>query len=398
VEDLKPLAQAPQDRDGVLDARLVHQDGLEPAFQGGVGLDVLAVLVEGRRADHVQLAAGEHRLEHVARVHRALGRPRADHGVQLVDEEQDPALGRLDLAQDRLEPLLELAAVLGPGDQRPHVEREHRLLAQPLGDVAAQDPLGQPLDDGGLADARVADEDRVVLGFAAQDLDHPADLGVPADHRVQLVGPRLGDQVAAVLLKRLVGGFGSGRGDPLVAAYPGEGVEEGVAGDAALLQAPPGGSGRTLLDQRQHEVLDRHVLVLESPGLAFGPVQEPGEALGDHDLPRAGARSGGARPLGQIGAQVGVQRLDVGAGLRDEPGHQALGLVEQRDEQVLAVDLGVAEPHRDALRLLQCFLGLLGEPVHVHGVCSLPGCPLRRSAASNCSIRSSRSSTRPMAA
>src|ERR671923_163586 len=72
-------------------------------------LDMLAVLVERRRADRVQLAAGEHRLEQVARVHRALGRAGTDDGVQLVDEQDDLALAVLDLLQDRLEPLLELA-------------------------------------------------------------------------------------------------------------------------------------------------------------------------------------------------------------------------------------------------------------------------------------------------
>ena len=95
VEHLEPLAQAAQDRDRVLDRGLVDEHRLEAAFEGGVLLDVLAVLVEGGRADHVQLAAGEHRLEHVAGVHRAFGGAGADDGVQLVDEEQDAALGRL---------------------------------------------------------------------------------------------------------------------------------------------------------------------------------------------------------------------------------------------------------------------------------------------------------------
>ena len=45
-----------------------------------------------------------------------------------------------------------------------------------------------------------------------------ADLGVAADHRVELAGAGLGDQVAAVLLQRLVGHLGHRRGDPLVAA------------------------------------------------------------------------------------------------------------------------------------------------------------------------------------
>ena len=95
-----------------------HEHLLEAALERGVLLDVLAVLVERGGADHAQLAAGEHRLEHVAGVHRALGRAGADDGVHLVDEGDDLALGVGDLLEHGLEPLLELAAVLGPGDHR----------------------------------------------------------------------------------------------------------------------------------------------------------------------------------------------------------------------------------------------------------------------------------------
>ena len=111
-----------------------------------------------------QLAAGQRRLEHVGRVLRALGRARADQGVQLVDEEDDLALGGDDLLEHRLEPVLELAAVLGAGDQRAEVERQHALVVQALGHVAGVDALGDALDDGGLAHARLADQHRVVLG------------------------------------------------------------------------------------------------------------------------------------------------------------------------------------------------------------------------------------------
>ncbi len=163
MEDLEAFAQSAQDGDGVLHARLVDQDLLEAAFEGGVLLDVLAVLVEGGGADHVEFAAGEHRLEHVARVHGSFGGACADDRVEFVDEEQDAPLGGLHLGQHGLEAFLELAAVLGAGDQGTHVEGEHRLVAQALGDIAADDALGEALDDGGLADAGVADEDGVVL-------------------------------------------------------------------------------------------------------------------------------------------------------------------------------------------------------------------------------------------
>ena len=80
-----------------------------------------------------------------------------------------------------------------------------RLSLSALGHVAADDALGEALDDGGLADARLADEHGVVLGPAAQDLDDAADLLVAADDRVELAGARLGGEVAAVLLEGLVG-------------------------------------------------------------------------------------------------------------------------------------------------------------------------------------------------
>ena len=73
VVDLVALAQAAQDRDRLLDRRLVHHHRLEAPLERRVLLDVLAVLVERGRADRVELAAGQHRLEQVGRVHRALG-------------------------------------------------------------------------------------------------------------------------------------------------------------------------------------------------------------------------------------------------------------------------------------------------------------------------------------
>ncbi len=106
--------------------RLTDVDGLEAALERGVLLDVLAVLVERGRADQAELAPGEHRLDHVAGVDRALGAAGADDRVELVDEADDLALGVGDLLEDGLEPLLELAAVLRARDHRADVERDER--------------------------------------------------------------------------------------------------------------------------------------------------------------------------------------------------------------------------------------------------------------------------------
>ena len=213
------------------DGRLADEDRLEAALERGVLLDVLAVLVEGGRADRAQLAAREHRLEQVGRVDGALGRARADDRVQLVDEQHDLAGGVLDLVQDGLEPLLELAAVLRAREQRADVERPDALALEALGDVAGDDPLGEALGDRGLADARVADQDRVVLRAAGEHLHHAAHLLVAADDRVELAALGELGQVAAELLERLVAALGVLARDALAAAHLLERVEQLLAGD-----------------------------------------------------------------------------------------------------------------------------------------------------------------------
>ena len=131
----------------------LHLDRLEPALQGGVLLQVLAVLVQGGGADGLQLAAGQHRLQDRRGVDGALGRAGSDQGVQLVDEQDDVA-SRADLLEHLLEALLEIAPVAGAGHQGAQVEGVELLALDRLGDVAGDDLLGQALDDGGLADAR----------------------------------------------------------------------------------------------------------------------------------------------------------------------------------------------------------------------------------------------------
>jgi hypothetical protein len=59
VVRLVAVAQPAQDLHGVVDRRLVDADLLEAPLERSVALEVLAVLVERRRADRLQLAACE---------------------------------------------------------------------------------------------------------------------------------------------------------------------------------------------------------------------------------------------------------------------------------------------------------------------------------------------------
>ena len=284
----------------------------------------------------MQLAAGEHRLEQVARVHAALGAARADDVVQLVDEEDDAALGLADLLEHGLEPFLEFAAVLRPGDQRAHVEGKDRLVLEPLRHVAADDALGEAFGDGRLADARLADEHRVVLGLAREDADHVADLSVAADDRVELVLTRALDQVRAVFRQRVVGALGvvagDGRGLDL-----GELRGEGAAGDAVV--------GKDALDRRggggeeaDHQMLDGDVLVAHAFGGLFRGV-EHAVALGrEIDLrPFPDLRQRGDR-----GVELGEQLVAVHAHPAEQRGDQPPVLVDERVEQMLRHHAAVA--------------------------------------------------------
>ena len=258
------------------DRRLADEDGLEAALERSVLLDVLAVLVERRRADRTQLAAREHRLQEVGGVDRALGGAGADDRVQLVDEEDDLAGRVLDLREHGLEPLLELAAVLRSGEERADVERPDALALEPLGNVARDDALGEPFDDRRLADAGLADQHRVVLRPAREHLDDAADLLVAADDRVEL--PRLGErgQIATVLLERLVRALGILRRDLLPAAHAFERFEERVARDHV---------------EREQEVLDRDELVTEGAHLVERAVEHAAQS-------RRGLRLAAARHVG----------------------------------------------------------------------------------------------------
>src|SRR5262249_55035440 len=136
-----------------------------------------------------ELSARERRLQHVRRVHRALAGAGADERVQLVDEQDDAALRLLDLLQNSLQTIFELAAELRPGDHRGEIERAGLLVLERLRLVAAHDALSEPFDDRRLADAGLADQDGVVLRPPRENLDHAADLFIAPDDRIDLPAP-----------------------------------------------------------------------------------------------------------------------------------------------------------------------------------------------------------------
>ena len=258
VVQLVALLEAAQDGNAVRDARLVDQHLLEAPLQGGVLFDVLAVFVQGGGTHAVQVPSRQGRLQHVAGVHGPFGLAGTDHGVQLIDEEDDVALLLGEFVQHRLEALLELAAELGAGDQGAHVQGEDALALETLRHLAVEDALRQAFDDSGLAHSGFADQHRVVLGAALQHLDGAADFVIAPDYRVQLALLRPFGEVDAVLGQRLPLLLRIGALHGFAAAHRFNGAFQLAEIDSSVTEHP---LDRSVLGQRPQHLLAGQVLV-----------------------------------------------------------------------------------------------------------------------------------------
>jgi hypothetical protein len=362
VVNLVLLLQPAQDGDGVLHRGLADEHRLEAPGEGRVLFDVLAIFIQGGRADAMQVAARQGRLQQVGGVHRPLALAGADQGVHLVDEEDDRALGRGHLVQHRLQPLLELAAVFRAGDQAAHVERHQLLVFQALGHVAVDDAQRQAFDDGGLADARLADQHGVVLGAAGQHLDGAADLLVAADDWVELaVAGGLGE-VAGVALQRIIAFLGRGAVGGASLAQVERGVLQARGGGAGALQRVRGLPA--FLGDGDQQPLGGDEGVAGGLGVGFGLGEDAGGLRLHVELARA------ALDLGQLGEQGfdgGVGRVGPASGALDQGAAKAVLLFQQHLEQVLGAELLVAARERQRLGRLDRLLGAVGIEIDVHG-------------------------------
>ena len=178
--------EAAQNLDGLLDRRLVDVHFLETAGERMVFFEHAAEFRVRGRADAFQLAIRQCRFQQVGGVQRAARRRAGtDDGVDLVDE-QDAVRIVLQLLEHGFQALFEVTAVFGTGQQGAHVQRIHDGILQDFRHIALRDAIGQAFGDGRLAHARLADEQRIVLAAAAQDLDHAVDFFLAADQRVDL--------------------------------------------------------------------------------------------------------------------------------------------------------------------------------------------------------------------
>lgn len=162
---------------------------------------------EGLLELNSEFAGGQDRLDQGREVHGAAGgRAGSDGGVDLVDE-QDREPAALERGEHGLEPLLEVASEPRAGEQRGRVQAVDLGALEERGNILLEQADGQSLGERRLADARVADEHRVVLAAAAEDLERALQLDGAADERIEQAGPGALGQVHGVGAERVALGL-----------------------------------------------------------------------------------------------------------------------------------------------------------------------------------------------
>ena len=332
--------QPTQDLVGFLGRRLGDVDLLEASRQCSIFLEDTAILLIGGGTDTLHLPGSQHRLDQVRGVHYPTGgRAGTDDGVDLVDE-QDRVSFLAQLRQDRLQALLEIAAILGAGHHRAQIQRVDGGVAQHLRHLAVDDHLRQSFGDGGLADPGFTDEQGIVLAPPAQDLNGAFDLIAPADQRVDTPLPRQFVQVAGEVFQRLgVLVFGAllalRRGGVLLVGYLGNPVRDEIhhVQPADFLLFEKIDRLRFLLAENSHQhVSAGDLLVAGGLDMQHRPLQHPLETQGRLRLARViGPQQGGM--IANERLQVPFQLIHMGAA---GPQHfRRSGIVQQGQQQVL---------------------------------------------------------------
>ena len=211
----------------------------------------------------------------------------------------------------------------------------------------------------------LAEQHRVVLGAAGEDLHDPLDLGLATDHRVELALLGEAGQVAAELVEQfrrlfalaltaaadaaaLATAAGTGEhADDLVADLVRVGVE--VEQDA-------GGDALVLTHEAEQDVLGADVVVAERERLAQGQLEHLLGARGERDL-AGGDLLAGADDADHLRAHPFDGDVE---GLEDAGGETLL-LAEQAEQDVLGADVVVLERPRLLLGEDDDLAGSLGE-------------------------------------
>mmetsp|Transcript_109211 Transcript_109211/g.273568 ORF Transcript_109211/g.273568 Transcript_109211/m.273568 type:complete len:222 (+) Transcript_109211:1190-1855(+) len=195
--------QALEDLHGLLLRWLGHVHGLEAALQCRIFFDVLAVLIDRRRANALELPTGQCRLQQVRGIDAAplctSAATGTDESVDLVYNQDYTPVAVCHLLHNSFEPLFKVTTIASARQQQGHVNLDNDLIAECHGHATFGDALCQTMRDGRLANTCLSQEHGVVLGPATKDADRALELILASNQRVQLAFTSHCCEILAVL-------------------------------------------------------------------------------------------------------------------------------------------------------------------------------------------------------
>ena len=186
----------------------------------------------------MQFATGQHRLQQIACIHTTFRLTCTHDGVQLIDKENNFAIGVLHFIQNSLQSLFELTPILGTGDEGTHIQRENGTVLKTLRYILFDDSLCKTFRNGRFTNTGFTDQNRIVLCLSGQDPNHIPDLLVSADYRVLLLFPCPFDKIRTVFFKGIIGSFRIVGGNSLVSANTLQRFQSSLLCNAVHIEQP----------------------------------------------------------------------------------------------------------------------------------------------------------------
>ena len=231
----------------------------------------------------------------------------------------------------------------------------------------------RPFHDRGLADARFADQHRIVFGAAGEHLDGAPDLLVAADHRIDLAVAGGLSEITRVFFQRVIAAFSR-------AGIGGAALAQCIDRRVEILRGHTRGGQyasrlAVLLErEREQQPFDRDIAVARLFRDLLRLIENPRQSRSQIDL--ASAATGNFGKLGERRLDSRKRLARSAAGAIDQAAGQTLGVIEQNLEQVLGRELLVALAQGQRLSRLNKPAGAVGIFLEIH-VSSL-GLPVAR--------------------
>src|ERR1019366_9069577 len=155
----------------------------------------------GGSRDGTQFAARQRRFEQVGGIVLARLPAGANHGVSLVNKEDDRIGGGLDLFDQALEPVFEFALDARAGLQEGEVKAVDADVLERRGDIALGNAQREAFHDRSFSGTGFARYDWVILAAAHQNVDDLADFVIASEDGIDFSVARVFREVDGVLIQ-----------------------------------------------------------------------------------------------------------------------------------------------------------------------------------------------------